>query len=514
MTKTSPSTGLAWVNLNLPAHHYAITIIQQILCTQAKSWCFETAKIQQMELAVEEAITTILQLIHGDGVLDIHTPSAGHFDVKISALENALQLRITDYDLPYDLSMIPFFSPSEVENKEDNMGLSFYLLRQMVDGLRVHHPGINGQSLELEWYFTAGQLSQQIEQKPSPHIVPTEAVSQTIQIRALQDQDAIYLARLMHQNYGYSYVNPDLYIAERICLRRHDGRLTSVVALDETEQLVGHCALMKSEPNSTVVELGAAVVSPNKQGLGIFNMLWQSLEDQLPNRQEQLACVHAVTCHPYTQKTVLRHDYVISGLMLGYTPTSIQFKSVSNQNNEERGSVYYCCKLLKPSASLDVYLPKEDKALVLRLAKQLQMPLHCIEIDLPPQDKGISEFNYVLETSLNSVFLTCENWSSDGPDALRKLWKYLCRERIDVIYISIDLTQTHAPILARYLRELGFISGGFVPYMPYPATLLLQYLNNQKLTENSIFAVGDNATTIKNHVFTAYKKQELLDEFC
>ena len=99
----SVNAGLAWVGLSLPAHHYAIAIIQQSLCTQAKNWGFTEFKIQQMELAVEEAINTILQLIHGDE-LDIHTPSVGHFDVKISVLDHVLQLRITDYDLPYDLS--------------------------------------------------------------------------------------------------------------------------------------------------------------------------------------------------------------------------------------------------------------------------------------------------------------------------------------------------------------------------------------------------------------------------
>lgn len=506
----SVNAGLAWVGLSLPAHHYAIAIIQQSLCTQAKNWGFTEFKIQQMELAVEEAINTILQLIHGDE-LDIHTPSVGHFDVKISVLDHVLQLRITDYDLPYDLSMIPLFSVLEADSDSQNDGLSFFLLRQLVDELRVHHPGINGQTLELEWALATNPAP--VVQTNQPQALEEEGfVPSFFALRALQASDAIYLARLMHQNYGYSYVNPDLYIAERIRLRHSDGRLTSMVAVDAEQNLIGHCALMKSDAESDVVELGAAVVSPTKQGLGIFNILWQSLEDQLPFRQEKVACVHAVTCHPFTQKIVLKHGYVMSALLLGYTPTSIQFKSVQNQNTEERGSVYYCAKLLQPVAALRVYLPPTEQNLVLKMAEQLQMPLVPQPIDDEYVDVAETSLQYHIEASLQVAFLSVTAWAEDGGFQLKKQWKYLCRARVDVIYATIDLTQAHAPAVVKRLVDLGFISGGFAPYMPYPATLLLQYINNQQLTQDSVYAVGDMAQYIKSHVFTAYKQQEMISD--
>ncbi len=508
MTHYITNTGLAWISLRLPAHLYAIPMIQQTLCSQAQHWGFAPSTVLQMELAVEEAITTILQLTHGEHAIDAQTPSAGHFDIRISVLDHALQLRITDYDLPYDLSMIPLFSPSSSTDSDNKLGLSFYLLSQLVDGLQVHHPGIQGQSLELEWKVPA--ISSTAMPSTPERMLSIEPSATDIQIRPLADSDAIYVARLMHQNYGYSYVNPDLYIAERIVLRTNDGRLSSMVAVDAQQQVVGHCALMKTTSTSSVVELGAAVVSPAKQGLGIFNRLWQSLEDQLPQRAEYVACVHAVTSHPFTQKTVLRHGYVMSALLLAYTPLSLQFKSVSDKANAERGSVYYCCKLLQPLAPLLVYVPEPDRDLVLELAQQLQMPLQCVSSHSMHLDTANTVLHYHLESSLNSAFMHCDTWAADGALELTRLWKYLCRERVDTLYFSIDLTQAHAPALAQQLRRLGFISAGLTPYMPYPATLLLQYINNQTLSEQNVVAVGENAEKIKQRVFAEYKQNELL----
>jgi hypothetical protein len=46
--------------------------------------------------------------------------------------------------------------------------------------------------------------------------------------------------------------------------------------------------------------------------------------------------------------------------------------------------------------------------------------------------------------------------------------------------------------------------------MPWPATLCLQYLNNQTLEEARVCAVGPAAEALRSAVFTAYRAQELL----
>ena len=57
---------------------------------------------------------------------------------------------------------------------------------------------------------------------------------------------------------------------------------------------------------------------------------------------------------------------------------------------------------------------------------------------------------------------------------------------------------------------MGFIAAGLTPFMPWPATLCLQYLNNQWLQPDAVCAVGPAAESLRQQVFAQYCEQELL----
>ena len=46
--------------------------------------------------------------------------------------------------------------------------------------------------------------------------------------------------------------------------------------------------------------------------------------------------------------------------------------------------------------------------------------------------------------------------------------------------------------------------------MPWPATLALQYLNNQWLQADAIATVGPAAQALRDQVFAAYRQRECL----
>lgn len=510
MFLSKTNQGLSWLTLQVPVHRLSISIIQQALLTVARSWQAPEQRINMMELAIEESFMTILQLIHGQAVFDENVPAVGEFEVEIRVAEGVLQVRISDDDLPYDFSMLPQFSPQQIA-LDNTDGLSVFLLHNICDEVKVLPPSIHGQSLLLQWQLPPQET---IELSNTQTEETKSLIKPTIELRQFVASDAIYLARLMHQNYGYSYVNADLYIAEKIRQRSGDGRLFSHVAVTEQDELVGHCALMKSHADDEVVELGAAVVSPHYQGLGIFNRLWGSLEQLLPQRQEKIACVHAVSSHPYTQKIVLHHGYVMCALMLGYTPNSMQLKNMHHLSDKERGSVFYCCKLLHPMPAVEVYLPQAERAEVLHMAQALGMALHEQQA-LDKHEADLHETTHVhyhLETSLNIAYLYCSHWQTNSMQTLRQHLRQLCRARVDVVYAVIDLSQHDAPWFYDDLVELGFITGGFAPFMPYAASLLMQYTNNLTLHESSVCAVGAEAERLKQQVFAAYRQQECLEE--
>lgn len=504
--------GLSWLRLSLPAQPQAIAVVQSALRAQARPWGFTPGDLQRMELATEETILTILRLTHGDDGATASAANAGVFDIDITLVPPALQLRITDHDLPYDLSLVPEFSPVDAGSAaDDTAGLSAFLMRQMTDVCRVLNPGYHGQSVELEWFLPTGVAPAQAAAVPAAAQAPEGA----LRIDALQDADAIQLARLMYRNYGYSYVNTALYAPEQIRERVQDGRLTSWVARIEGEQeLVGHFALMKQQAGDRVVEIGAGAVSPRVQGRGVFGKLLAQIEAALVHRPEDACCVHAVTCHPFTQKTVLHHGYEPCALLLAYTPATLQFRSVAGQSGEERGGVYYHCKLLKPQPPIHAHIPDEVRALVLSAAQRVGLPLQPVD---GPGDAGEAtalddqtRLSLDIEPALNAAFMELHEWGEDGEPVLQRQVRQLCRQRLDAVYLSIDLQRAHVRTAWPALRRLGFIPAGLAPFVPGPAAFLLQYLNNQALNPDGVHAVGDAAQAIKAQVITAYQVQESL----
>lgn len=510
-----------WARLTVPAEPEAFGAIQALLLSQAQAHGFTKDAQVHMRAACDEALSTILRLSQdnsedADRTLEVHVDWDGH----------ALHLRLSDHGLPYDMSLLPRYSPQQPESADSNLaGLSAFLMQKMADHCQVHNHGSLGHHVELQWFLPdEGQgaeidgTSVTLETNSAPLLVPaadtSAAAISSIEVRPLEAGDAIHLARLVYRSYGYSYVNPDMYIAERILDRVQDGRLTSWVAVAPGPEgaghlPIGHIAFMKSHRDDDTLEVGSAVVTPEQRGGGLLGRLLSLATDALAHRPERAAFVHAVTAHPFTQKTFGRLGYLPTALMLAYTPISLRFRSIGGRAAVQRGSVYYACKLLRPVEPVKAYVPQNLRALVLPRAADIGLPL----LLQPPETvklQGGTELLTQTEDTLNSAFLTLRRTGEDFAPHLRKLLRHLCRAQVAVIYLSLDLSDPATPLACTEARRLGFLPAGLTPFMPWPATLCLQYLNNQSLDPEAICAVGEAAEQLRDSLFALYRAQEMI----
>lgn len=499
-----------WLRLCLTMDQTAIQLVQDSLNFQAKLYRFPAKVRRRMQMAVEQAITTIAYLRYGHAKTNLQI--IGRFEIDIGIEDETFWLIFTDFDLPYDLSSFSNLDNESISACPNKKILK--ALQQYVDTIKIHPPGIQGQQLDLGWHMNA----------LDHHFMhPRDQICQTcldvraeheIVLREFNDRDAIYIARLMHQNYGYTYVNPDIYVAEKIQAKHKSETLKSVVAHVSAieNQVIGHCAFMKSHGDDPVVELGAAAVSPHFQGLGILNSLWHMLENELPSRPEKLAMVHAVTNHIYTQKVVVKYNYVFSALMMGYTPATIALSNQKVTAHQQRGSVFYCCKLLKNEPLRSIYLPPESSLWFKDLLNKLNMPFEVVCTDGHEIYADQTEFQYQVEPSLNISYLFCKSWGRNGKQALRKIIKFLCRQKIDVICAMVDLTHPSSLDYSRSLINADFFTGGITPYMPYPITALYQFHCHQFYDEQQIQTFSAEADTLKHQVFHKYREIECVDD--
>ena len=503
-----------WLRLSVPAHPRAIASVQALLAAQASSHGFTPAQQMRMQTAVEEGMLTVLHCAHDDA------PDAGAastLDILLSVLPAVLQLRITNHGLPYDQSLVAEYDPAQPGSAEDDQtGLSAFLMHKLADRSRVLNLGAQGQHVELEWWLPQqGNLLAAAASAASASSDRAQAESAPLPaaVRPLEPSDAIHLARLMYRTYGYTY-NPDMYVADRILERCADGRLTSWVAQvpasdGSSTPIVGHIALLKNHRDDPALEVGTAVVGPDQRGSGLLGKLLEAVTQALEQRPEAAAFVHAVTRHPFTQKTFGRLGYLPTALMLGYIPANVQFRSIPGQASTERVSAFYSCRLLRPVPPVDVYVPPDVADLVLPRAAEIGMELRPQPLRSEPM-QGATQLETQVEAGLNVAYMVARRTGADWAEVLQRNLRQCCRQKVDAIYLSLDLRDPHTPAAWEAAARLGFLPAGLTPYMPWPATLALQYLNNQWLALDNIVSVGPAAEALRDQVFAAYRKQECL----
>ena len=206
----------AGVRLAVPATADALASIQALLQVQAQKCQFSEPAKARMSTAVEEALNTILRLSNDDAN-DTDLAIEAHIEID----DQALKLRLSDQGMPYDSSLIPEYSPNQPDQAHDNeAGLSAFLMHKLADACEVHNWGQHGHHVELLWLLPMSTTPQKVDDIPEGLPQTPQAVENiTTYTRPFQDSDAIHLARLLYRSYGYSYTNPDLYIADRIRAR-------------------------------------------------------------------------------------------------------------------------------------------------------------------------------------------------------------------------------------------------------------------------------------------------------
>ena len=243
-------------------------------------------------------------------------------------------------------------------------------MQKLADRCLVLNQGQQGHHVELHWRFARwrGRARSGPRRRRAAN---ARAHGPEPIIRPLRAPDAIHLARLMYRSYGYSYVNPDMYIAERILARVDDGRLTSWVAAVPGEAApVGHIAFMKATVTTTRWKLAPPWWRRSSAAAGC----WARCCPPPPRRcasaraRDLRARRHGA---PFTQKTFGRLGYLPTAAAAGLHTGQPAPESIGARPTGERGSVYYACKLLRLAAPQPVYLPEALQPLVLPRAHDI-----------------------------------------------------------------------------------------------------------------------------------------------
>ncbi len=174
-------------------------------------------------------------------------------------------------------------------------------------------------------------------------------------VRRLHASDAQGVVDCVRRVYGDSYIiHTELYHPEEIVALNESGRLVSVVALTETNEIIGHYALERPDPNSRVVESGEAMVVREHQHHHLLEKMRTVLEDEAARLGLVGIFGRTVTNHLFSQKMVERFGERPCGVSLGRTPRT--FRNMQ-ESLSQRMSVVFYFKYLRTVDAIRVHVP-------------------------------------------------------------------------------------------------------------------------------------------------------------
>jgi len=274
------------------------------------------------------------------------------------------------------------------------------------------------------------------------------------QVRRLTAKDAWQLPALTLAVDGPSYVHAEVYHPHRMMRLNESGELISVVALDEQERVVGHCALERPGLGR-VAEVGEAMVLPEHRRHHLLDLMRLALEEEAKRLGLVGLSGDAVTHHVFSQKTEERFHGEPIGIMLGALPPSADhLEGVYPQ----RLSFLNCFKYLGSPEAAVYHLPRHHHEIARKIARQLGRSVEFAE-GAGGSQPGKIETSY--SPDWQRGLIEVRQPSRDLAAEINEAFKTMRDDSgAQAVYVDLPLGEPETVDLCVELEKLGFFFSG------------------------------------------------------
>lgn len=399
------------------------------------------------------------------------------YQLELTQEPGFLVVAVVDQGLPFDASQLHAH------------------LRELVHEVRLVRLGRQGKRLELLFPLPAGQAGPVPEAET---VAPMAVADEAITLRRADDGDAVPIARCVYRCYGRSYGSEYLYQPQKLLSLWHAGLVTSVVAVNSNQEVVGHLCYWLDGAQDAVGESTDAVVDPRYRGRHLFDRLRAFLIEEI-RAQGRLGMVsEAVAVHPYSQKAVIASGAVETGLMLGDLPSSLKFKGIED-SLPARQSCMLCYLRLNPEPKRQVFLPPRHAAMLEKIYAKvgLNREFGVLPERAALEPEGLLEVH--LDQAWGEAALRVVRFGGDLETHFHSQLRRLLASGIPYIYAELPLGDAAVVPCVEFLEGIGFSFAGLVPELAGGDILRLHYLTNVEL-DLKIVAVTDWGGEIRDYV--------------
>jgi serine/threonine-protein kinase RsbW len=253
-------------------------------------------------------------------------------------------------------------------------------------------------------------------------------------------------------------------------------------------------------------ERGQAVVDPRYRGHGLLGKLVTASTTHFQDMGMYGTYSEGVTVHIYSQKTALSMGSRETGILMGFTPSTMLFKEINEQNRQTRQAAVLFYTRCNEEPWRDVYPPFHHQTIISRIYQKNSLKRNITnateikdEVHIPPN----SRVDVRIQTTASRAFMLIAQYGADLDELVKFRLHELCLNKIDCIYIDLPLSHPATPKFCASLEMLGFFFSGIIPEMSEGDVLRLQYLNNVDTALEDIQIASDFGKELLEYVAKA-----------
>lgn len=482
--------------LTVPNDMRYIPVIQAYVGEVAGKMGFEPEEVKYIVLGVEEAATNLIKYGFKPGETTV-------FDIICRHVALGIKVIIKDKGIPFDPAKISTYHANQLGQESDAAGLGTFLMYKAMDEVSYHNLGRRGKELHLVKYLKKQHIEElfpAIEMKPA-ETPPAGHVHEDIpvSIRLMQPDDAAGISKCVYDAYDYSYVYEHIYYPERVIELNEHGRMTSAVAVVPEKQIVGHCALFGASEESAVGELGMAVVDRRYRGLSIAGRMFNFLIEEAVHKGLTGVYAHAVTNHPYTQKMCEHGGMFPCGVLIGFAPSSLSFKGISNKLSQRETTVL-TYRYLKQPIRARLFAPARHADMIRKLYDKIGFQPDFASAETSSVGNGRSAIQVTRLNSLGVAYIVISCYGKSTVSEVSTKLRHLISQNVKAVELFLDLKDPATSVLSDLFEDLGFFFAGILPGEYFSNALVLQYVNQMPIDYSKIQIYSDFAGELMDYV--------------
>ncbi|MBI9110206.1 ATP-binding protein [Maridesulfovibrio ferrireducens] len=483
------------VSIRIPADPAYIPIASFAAYECAVKRGFTQIDAERISLALEEAVNNAIEFSYG--------ASRDKLEINIFRTAQGLGTKLQSLGIPLEQERLPQYKPERMDEFDDTSGLSFFLMKKLMDRVSISIKNGDERELLMTKYLPGIKMencAQNNEEAKSEKGRPKlKRINTTHILRLATPNDAEAISRLVLRAHGEVMFCEHIYYPDRVKEMLESGEMVSGVAEAECGELIGHCALVADTPGTKVEEFTYGVMDGRFRSRGVTELAGVVI-NEASKRGIYAIYSMAVTNHVHSQRILLAEGFKECSLFLAASPASHCWNN-SNDNIPARIGNLVFLKELKTDKSEKLYIPARHEMMVRRIYEHLGSNITQAET---PKSAQITTQHSQIYTKADLK----EGWTSiivleygiDFFPHIKHQFHNACAHGIPSIQIMLPLNNPATPAISEKFENMDFFFAGIGLSDDGNENIVLQYLNNAEPDFEKVHIHSDFARELKDYV--------------